>query len=247
LKRENSLGAVRNGGHRVSRVAEKIKTLRTEAGMSQKVLGKKLGVAESFINEIETGRKIINESMINRLSKIFNKDINDVSMSVEVESMDEVFEKTSPTAPVKRTAAAPARGVEVNDTWSGAFASVLKSVPVYDYNLTSIISTKLMPIQNNKVEGFPQDKVLYLQIMDEDMLGFRMAKGDLAFAHYTTEVVNNSVCLLEYNGGRAIRQIKKLDSNKLLLLSNRGSLRTETVGIKDIKVIAKLERVEFKL
>ena len=32
-----------------------------------------------------------------------------------------------------------------------AFASVLKSVPVYDYNLSKVI-TKLMPIQNNKIE-----------------------------------------------------------------------------------------------
>lgn len=231
----------------MSRVAEKVKALRTEAGMSQKALAKKLGVAESFINEVETGRKIINESMISRLSKIFNKDINDVSMSVEVESMEEVFERTPSVPTAKRAVSAPTKGVEINDTWSGAFASVLKSVPVYDYNLNSVINTKLMPIQNNKVEGFPQDKVLYLEIMDEEMIGFRMAKGDLAFAHYTNEIVNNSICLLEYNGGRAIRQVKKLDSSKLLLVSNKGSLRTETVGIKDIKVIAKLERVEVKL
>ncbi|NLZ47410.1 MAG: helix-turn-helix transcriptional regulator, partial [Clostridiales bacterium] len=70
----------------MSRVAEKIKSLRIEAGMSQKALAKKLGVSESFINDVELGRKIINESMINRVSKIFNKDINDISMSVEVES-----------------------------------------------------------------------------------------------------------------------------------------------------------------
>lgn len=237
----------------MSRVAEKIKALRIESGMSQKALAKKLGVSESYINEVELGRKIVNEAMINKLSKVFNKDINDISMSVEIESaeeetMEELFGKASKPAPTKNTVSAPAKkGVEVTDAWSGAFASVLKSVPVYDYNLTSVISTKLMPIQNNKVEGFAQDKVLYIQIADDDMLGYRMAKGDLAFGHYTSEVVNNSICLIEHNGTRVIRQIKKLDSNKLLLLSNRGSLKTETVGAKDIKVIAKLERVEFNL
>ncbi|WP_139905986.1 helix-turn-helix domain-containing protein [Clostridium thermarum] len=236
----------------MSRIAEKIKLLRIEAGMSQKTLAKKLGVAESYINEVEIGRKIVNEAMINRLSKIFNKDINDMSMSVELESaeeetMEELFGKVSKPAPAKKTVSAPAKGAELNDTWSGAFASVLKSVPVYDYNLTSVITTKLMPIQNNKVEGFAQDKVLYIQIADDDMLGYRMAKGDLAFCHYTSEVANNAICLIEHNGTRVVRQIKKLDSNKLLLLSNRGSLKTETVGVKDIKVIAKLERVEFNL
>ena len=29
--------------------------------------------------------------MINRVSKIFNKDINDISMSVEVESIEDVY------------------------------------------------------------------------------------------------------------------------------------------------------------
>jgi len=84
LKKENFLETDRNEGRWVSRVAEKIKSLRLEAGMSQKALAKKLGVAESFINDVELGRKIINENMIKRISKIFNKDINDISMSVEV-------------------------------------------------------------------------------------------------------------------------------------------------------------------
>ncbi|MDP4091043.1 MAG: helix-turn-helix domain-containing protein [Bacillota bacterium] len=238
----------------MSRLGEKIKGLRDEAGMSQKALAKKLGVSESFINEVETGRKVVNEGVIDRLSKIFNKDINDITMSVEVESaestetMEELFgSRTNAPAAKKSTGAAPKKPEVVNDAWSGALASVLKSIPVYDYSLTSILSTRLMPLQNNKIEGFPQDKVFYLEVMDDEMAGFRIIKGDLALSHYASEPVNNGICLVEYNGGRAVRQIKKLDNGKLLLISNRGSVRTETVGVKEIKIIAKLERVEFTL
>lgn len=237
----------------MSRLGEKIKGLRNEAGMSQKILAKKLGVSESFVNEIELGRKVINENVMERLSKIFNKDINDITMSVEIESaennetMEELFGKQSNKLQTKKSAVAPKKTEEVNDTWSGAFASVLKSVPVYDYTVTSIISTKLMPIQNNKVEGFAQDKVFYLEIMDDEMNGFRIFKGDLALAHFISEPISNSICLIEYNGSRVIRQLKKLDNSKYLLISNKGSVRTETAGLKDIKVIAKLERIEFKL
>ena len=46
----------------MSRVGEKIKEARLKAGMTQKALGKKLGVAEKFINEVEIGRKIVQES-----------------------------------------------------------------------------------------------------------------------------------------------------------------------------------------
>jgi len=86
-----------------------------------------------------------------------------------------------------------------------------------------------------------------VRIENDDLIGFRIAKGDLAFANLTSEIENNAIFLLDYNGERVLRQIKKLDANKLLLISNRGSLRTETASPKEIKIIAKLNRLEIKL
>ena len=57
----------------MSRVGENIKNTRNSVGMSQKQLAKKLGVAESFINEVETGRKVANQSLIDRVVKSFGK------------------------------------------------------------------------------------------------------------------------------------------------------------------------------
>ena len=51
----------------MSRIGEKIKNLRNKKGLTQKQLSKKLGVSESFINDIELGRKIINESLMTKL------------------------------------------------------------------------------------------------------------------------------------------------------------------------------------
>ena len=79
------------------------------------------------------------------------------------------------------------------------------------------------------------------------MSEFRILKGDLAFAHIVKEVSNNGIFLIEYNGKRKIRQIKVLGNSKILLVSNGGSLVTETKEIRDIQVIAKLERIEIKL
>jgi Predicted transcription factor, homolog of eukaryotic MBF1 len=222
----------------MSRVGENIKNTRTSLGMSQKQLAKKLGVAESFINEVETGRKIANQGLIDRLSKVLGKDINDITMSFEEEVYREEKTQKFSSEPKKES---------VKDVWSEAFGSVLKNVPVYGYDLNKAISWKQLPLINNKVEGYAQDKVLYLQIEDDDMIGFRIGHGDLGFAHITHEVENNTICLIEYNNGRAVRQIRKLDNNKLLLISNRGSLRTETVDSRDIKVMAKLDRIEIKL
>ena len=216
----------------MSRVGEKIKEARLKAGMTQKALGKKLGVAEKFINEVETGRKIVQESFIEKAAKILNTDLNDVSMVVTDEAL---MEERKPTK------------IETNDIWDNAFSTVLKNVPIYDYNLKNILGKIELPIHSNKVEGYPQDKVMYLQIQDNEMSGFRMMEGDLAFAHLVKEVSNNGIFLVDYKGKRKIRQIKSLGNSKLLLVSNGGALMTETVESKEIAVIAKIERIEIRL
>lgn len=222
----------------MSRVGEKVKGIRNSIGMSQKQLAKKLGVSESFISEIETGKKVINQNLIDRLSKVLGKDINDITMSFEEQVYKEEKNEKFPTKNKQQ---------DVKEVWNEAFSSVLKNVPIYKYDMARPISSKQLPLINNRVDGYAQDKVLYLEIEDDDMIGFRMSKGDLAFGHITHEIENNSTCLIEYDNKRVIRQIKKLDNSKLLLLSNKGSLTTETVGLKDIKVIAKLDRLEIKL
>lgn len=230
----------------MSRAGEKLKDIRIKLGLSQKALAKKMGVAESFINEVETGRKILNETMLSKLSKLAGKDINDITMSIEEETTMEDVDikagsfKSNKTPLVKASA-------EVNDVWNNALSSVLKTVPIYKYDLKEVVGSRQMPVISNRIEGYALDKVLYLEIEDDDMIGFRMSRGDIAFAHLTHELENNSICLLEINSERVIRQIKKLDNSKVLLVSNRNTLKTETVYIKNINIIARLSRIEIKL
>lgn len=207
----------------MSRVGEKIKEARLKSGMSQKLLAKKLGVAEKFINEIEMGRRVAQESLIDKASKILNADFNDVSMVVTDEAL---IEERKAMSDVKNKSSKG--NIEKDEVWTNAFSSVLKNVPILDYSLKNNKGFKELPIHSNKVEGYSQDKVLYLEIQDDEMSGFRMLKGDLAFATLVKEVSNNGIFLVEYKGRRAIRQIKNLGNSKVLLVSNAGSLLTET-------------------
>jgi transcriptional regulator with XRE-family HTH domain len=225
----------------MSRVGDKIKNIRMSTGMSQKQLAKKLGVAENFVNEVETGRKIINQDLIDRISKVLGKDINDITMSFEEQVFEEEKEK-KPAASVRKD-----KPEQVSDVWNEAFASVIKSIPIYNYSLTKVLGSKQLPLLNNKIEGHNQDKVFYLEIEGDDMIGFRIAKGDLAFAVSTNEFFNNSISLIQYGDKRVVRQLQRLDNSKALIISNKGSVVTETVAIKEIKVIAKLERLEIVL
>ncbi|MCJ7690557.1 MAG: XRE family transcriptional regulator [Clostridiaceae bacterium] len=221
----------------MSRIGDKIKQVRESKAVSQKNLAKKIGVSESFINDIEMGKKIINEKFIEKVSKILGEEIGDTSVSFQSDDREEEKKPRLERPSVQN----------VKEVWNDAFSSVLKDVAIYKYDLIKSVGTKQMPIISNKIDGYAQDKVLFLEIENDDMLGFRICSGDIAFAHLTHEIENNSISLVDYNGERVLRQIKKLDSNKMLLISNKASLKTETVNHKEMVVIAKLDRVEFKL
>lgn len=227
----------------MSRVGEKIKRAREENKMTQKQLAKKLGVSESFINEVELGRKIINENMITKVSKILNKNINDIGMSVEEEAgnskeVSQAYDKQYKDTPKE----------EVKDIWNKAFGDVMRNVPVYDYTLKNLKGYREMAVHSNKIEGFNQDKVFFLEISDEDMAGYRIQKGDIAFCAAIKEIENNAICFVEYKGIRAVRAVKKLDNTKVLLLNNsRGDVRTETLNIKEITPLGKLLKLEITL
>ncbi|EJT5937597.1 TPA: S24 family peptidase [Clostridium perfringens] len=223
----------------MSRVGERIKEAREKSGMTQKALAKKLGVAEKFVNEVETGRKIINESLISKVSKVLNTDLNDINMVVTDEELQKELKAEKQLRQTK-----PA---EVNEVWNQAFGSVLKNVPIYDYSLAQVKGYKQLATASNKIDGHTANKVFYLKIENNDMTGYRIQENDLALCYSIKEIENNSICLVEFNGKRVIRQIKKLDNVKALLISNNGSMRTETANIKEVKSIAKLYRIEFDL
>ncbi len=227
----------------MSRVGENIKKARLKSGLTQKALGKKLGVSDKFINEVELGRRVVQESFIERASKILNVELNDISMVVT----DEVLAEEKKLERAQNRPIAMNKKNETSEVWTDAFSSVLKKINIYDYNLKNIYGSKELPNYSGKVEGYPLDKVLYLKIQDNDMMGYRIMKDDLAFAHLVKEASNNGIFLVEYNGKRVIRQIKVLGNSKALLVSNEGSVRTETVELNSVRIIAKLERIEINL
>ncbi len=135
----------------MSRVGERIKEARQKSGMTQKALAKKLGVAEKFVNEVETGRKIINESLISKVSKVLNTDLNDINMVVTDEELQKELKAEKQVRQTK-----PA---EVNEVWNQAFGSVLKNVPIYDYSLAQVKGYKQLATASNKIDGHTANKV----------------------------------------------------------------------------------------
>ncbi len=230
----------------MSRIGQEINKVRLKKGKTPKQLAKALGVSESFVLDIESGKKIVSDEMIGRISKALDFELGPLGLFASDDKFEPGIGKNDSVRPVKKVAPV-ASNEPVQQVWDDAFGNILKTVPVYGYKMDRIVDKKLLPIEKNKVEGFAKEKVFYLIIEDTDMAGFRIFKGDRAFGVLENQIDKDGIFLIEYNGERAVRQVKKLQGDKLLLVYNRGNLITETVGTKEIKVIARLVKLEVIL
>lgn len=230
----------------MSRIGQEINKLRLKKGMTPKQLARALGVSEKFVLDIESGKRIVSDDMIGRVSKALDFELGPIGLFASDDKLTPSNGNDANVRSIKKVA--PIVSNEpVQQVWDDAFGNILKTVPVYDYKMDRIIDKKLLPIEKNRVEGYAKEKVFYLDIEDTDMSGFRIFKGDRAFGILENQIDKDGIYLIEYNGERAVRQVKKLHGNKLLLVYNRGTLITETVGTKEIKVIARLIKLEITL
>lgn len=221
----------------MSRVGDMIKKTRTERGLTQKQLAKKCGLSESYITDIESGKRVINENLIKRISGILGRDINEPLYEAEDEDeieteQEEIRPKAEPRVP--------------NAEWQSAFSSVIKDIPVFTIEMDKAAEYKHLPVIDRKVEGYNPDKLVFMRVPDNSLAGFRVRKGDLLMIALGGEC-STGFYLMEYDGQRVIRQTKLLGNGKVLIVSSNGEISTETKDLKDIKVLGHCIRAEFKL
>ena len=146
----------------MSRLGDSIRAARLKAKMSEKALGKKCGMAESVIKEIESGRRIVSDEQAQRILKLLGAD-SPVSTELDVAAEPEVKLRPrprayvlplSPESPQQESAAR-----ESSDAWLDALGGVVKRVPVSNEQGV-VIDHVLTPIIGGKIEGGAPDKVL---------------------------------------------------------------------------------------
>lgn len=221
----------------MSRLGQKIRQARESHRMTEKQLAKKCGVAEAFVRDVETGRKVAPESFVDKVSKILNVNINEeVALFVEPKekkqeiTVEKIIETKAPVA-----------------TWEDAFSSLQKKIPIFEMDLKTIVGYKHLPIIDKKIEGYPADKVMFVKMNDNSMQGFRIRRGDILMIVQNHELVNNSIMLIQDFGQNEVRQVQKLEATKVLLVSSEYQQQTTPKATKDIQFIGQCVRVEFNL
>lgn len=234
----------------MSRVGDNIRRVREAAGLTTKALAKKMGLAESYIIEVETGRKVVNEATIVRFSKVLGKNISELGLdSPETAVFKEEKETLRQTRvkPAPKAAEAPARPAVKNDLWDQAFGSNLKNVPVYPVAFDKPSGHRLYPVEQGKVNGIPADKAVLIRQDKDDLSGYGIFKGSLLFGQPVKDLTQNGFYLLLVNGEHRIAKVRLPGNANVMLFTKDEREISQALPLKDVKPLIYFTRVETEL
>jgi len=225
----------------MSRLGDNIRQARIKAKMTEKALGKKCGMAESVIKDIESGRRIVSDDQARRILKVLG--INDpVSAELEVAAEPPVKLRPRPRPyilPAEEVQPEETKAVtESADAWLDALSGVVKRVPVTDEK-GLVIDHVLVPIIGGKIQGAVPDKVFFYRCPDDMLRGFRVHAGDLLLTVPAPKPETDAIMLLLYKGERIARKVTKLDGSRLLLQGFDREFTSVTVPLAEIKILGK--------
>ena len=250
----------------MSRLGDLIRTERVRQKLTPKQVAKKCGVSESYLLAVEAGTRIIADDQARRILKTIGLrqqteadfTLDDIAATVDLASV-------APQMP--QQAAAPRRAQLKRDDservattdedskkdegvsgsiWLDALSSVLKSVPVLNAVMKPV-SHRLIPIENGRIEGAAPDKVFFYLVPDDSMRGFRIHNGDIALVVPAQSPVDGAVMLVEFDGHRYIRKVKKLDACTVLLQNFDREYESRTMTVSELNFLGRCVRIEFSL
>lgn len=225
----------------MSRLGDAIRKARIAKKWSEKQLGRKCGMAENVIREIESGRRIVSDDQAQRILKLLGAE-NPVSTELEVAQEPEVKLRPQPRAyvlPAKNVAPEQQKASdEATDAWLDALGGVVKRVPVMDENGV-VIDHVLTPIISGRIEGGAPDKVFYYRMGDDALRGFRIHAGDLLLTVPETRAADGAIMLIEYKGKRMPRKLMKMDGMRIQMQSFDREFEAVIAPAPEVRVLGR--------
>ncbi|MDO4549185.1 MAG: helix-turn-helix domain-containing protein [Clostridia bacterium] len=220
----------------MTRLGDAIRTARLAANMTQKQLGKKAGLTEKVISEIESGRRIASDNQARLILKILGADAP-VSTELEAAAEKDVALRPKPrpyVMPLPENK--PETATEPVDAWRDALTSVVKRVPVVADDGV-VIDHELVAIVSGKIEGGAPDKVFYYRCPDDSLRGWRVHAGDMLLTVPESMIIDEAIMVVQYKGRRLARKVKKLDGNRILLQSFDRELEMVKADRADVMML----------
>lgn len=241
----------------MSRLGDLLQTERLRRKMTLKQVAKLGGVSEGYLKDVEAGTRIIQDDQARRiLKKMGLTEHNEVGFSLEDIAATVDLNTAAPKpAPAKRRAESEKvystgddedKKTVTGSVWLDALSSVLKRVPVYNAVMKEV-DHRLMPILDGKIEGAAPDKVFFISAPDDSMRGFRIMREDYCFVVPSASPIDGAIMLVEQEGRRNLRKIKKLDAMNVLLQSYDREYQSDVCSLTEVAFIGRVVKVEFSL
>lgn len=233
----------------MSRLGDAIRKARLAKKMTEKALGRKCGMAESVIKDIESGRRIVSDDQAQRILKLLGAE-SPVSTELEVAAEPEVKLRPKPRAyvlPVEDIAPAQQKASdESTDAWLDALGGVVRRVPVMD-NKGVVIDHVLTPIIGGKIEGGAPDKVLFFRMPDDKLRGFRVHAGDLLLTVPDNRATDGAMMLIEYKGERMVRKLLKMDGMRIQMQAFDREFESVIAPAPEVRILGRCVRLQRTL
>lgn len=234
----------------MSRVGDNIRKVREDAGLTTKALSKKMGLAESYIIDVESGRKVVNEETIVRFSKVLGKNISELGLdspeTAVFKEEKEALRQTRVKAPPK-AAETPLRPAVKNELWDQAFGSNLKNVPVYTAGFDRPAGQRLYPVEQGKVNGIAAEKAVIVRQDKDDLAGYGIYKGSLLLGQPVKDITQNGFYLLSVKGENRIYKVRLPGNANVMLFTKAEREISQALPLKDVKPLVLFVRVETEL
>ncbi len=238
----------------MSRLGDLIHLERTRRGMSTKQVAKLCSIAESYLLDVEAGKRIIQDDQARRILKRIGLEqqtetdfsLDDIAATVDLHTVAPTLprKEAEPEKP-RPVASLPAEDSEHGGIWLDALAGVLREVPVYNA-AWKVVDHKTLAAAGGRIEGGPADKALYFLAPDDSMRGFRIAQGDLLLVVPAQSPIDGAVMLVNWKGHYLVRKVK-LSGDKLMLLSYDHALDAEPVQLSSVVFLGRCARLEAAL
>ncbi len=233
----------------MSRLGDLLHLERTRRGMTAKQVAKLAGVSESYLLEVEAGTRIIQDDQARRIMKKMGMEaiedaaftLDDIASTVDLQSV---------VSPERLKKSKPAVNEEPSKSdgsiWLDALRGVLQHVPIYNAVMQEV-GSRLLPVNQGKIEGTAAEKVFYFKAPDNRMRGYRVQQGDLVLIVPAQNAEDGKMMLLDTPLGKQLYMIKILPRYQLLLQSFDQQGESEIVNMADTQIVGRCVRLEAKL
>ena len=233
----------------MSRLGDLLHLERTRRSMTAKEVARLAGVSEKYLLEVEAGTKIIQDDQARRIMKKMGMEttensaftLDDIAATVDLQSVVSP-ERLQKNKQAKNEEPSKSDG----SIWLDALRGVLQHVPVYNAVMQEV-GSRLLPVNQGKIEGVPAEKVFYFKAPDNRMRGYRVQQGDLVLIIPAQNAEDGKMMLLDTKLGKQLYMMKILPRYQLLLQSFDQQSESEIVNMADIQIAGRCVRLEAEL